>query len=309
VCVPRPNAERPPMRGTHTLDRVPTLERVPPRNTSLGNVFKPALGPGTRSAPVAHVPHGVDSDDEPPPPPPKAREDERAESPEEGQTQTRLSHAFIAPALPPIRFSMSADLSDLLRNVGGGGRPSLEQLQALADAQDGSASSGGTPPATPSSAESEALRTPASSRATTVEDGGARLKPAAVEDGESPTPTFAISFNRDAPRLLVNGQEEDDEEDQGRDAPPARALSPPETARERDMAQTRARERERERADVVTRRVQEVLTDANQRRVTHIKLDLPFVQAISDVLDQRQKEINQMKARFDGAKVSVSVSE
>jgi hypothetical protein len=73
---------------------------------------------------------------------------------------------------------------------------------------------------------------------------------------------------------------------------------------ERNVAQIRARENERKRADVVTRRVQEVLTDANQRRVTHIKLDLPFVQAISDVLDQRQKNINQMEARFDGTKVN-----
>lgn len=44
----------------------------------------------------------------------------------------RMSHAtFIAPALPPIRFSMnSADFSDLLSTVGGG-MPSLKSLDQL----------------------------------------------------------------------------------------------------------------------------------------------------------------------------------
>jgi hypothetical protein len=57
----------------------------------------------------------------------------------------------------------------------------------------------------------------------------------------------------------------------------------------------------------VARRVQEVLIDANQRGTTYITLDLSFLQAISDVLDQRQKDINHMEARFDGTTVSAVV--
>ena len=66
----------------------------------------------------------------------------------EGAQESTSIATFIAPALPPIRFSMTgADFSDMLKNVGG--MPSLKSLDHLAKlTEEGSISIPSTPPPT-----------------------------------------------------------------------------------------------------------------------------------------------------------------
>lgn len=258
----------------------------------------------------------TDNDDAPPAPPPKSgsTEDDRVGTPDEAgiTSAARTSHAtFITPALPPIRFSMSGELSDLLKNVGAGGsRPALDQLARLAEAQDGQANgkgkrSGPTDPETPSSAGSSDASASfddkrPSTAGTTVEDDDDKtvlmngLISPGMEGQESTavTPTFDIGFAR--PQIQLNGHAAPADEQ-------AKTLTPP---REREVSGSAGARGRNEKADTVGKRVQEVLADAGHRKVTHVRLDLAFVQAIADVLEQRSKEVGQMKAKIDGAKVS-----
>ncbi|KAL4249530.1 hypothetical protein ABKN59_007206 [Abortiporus biennis] len=137
-----------------------------------------------------------DSHDLPPLPPPKEdikddhsdsgmldSEDISSEmSHEESSPVERTSHAtFIAPALPPIRFSMSgADFSDLLKSVNGGQTLKMEQLAEMPEhgqkppsqtAKDSSVQSSTTKVSTPTSEitiigsnESAGLATPVKRR-------------------------------------------------------------------------------------------------------------------------------------------------
>jgi hypothetical protein len=56
-------------------------------------------------------------------------------------------------------------------------------------------------------------------------------------------------------------------------------------------------------AVLVTRRLQEVLVDANERGAQQLKLDKTFVEAILGAMELRNKAYTDMKAKFDGMKV------
>ncbi|KDQ55860.1 hypothetical protein JAAARDRAFT_133451 [Jaapia argillacea MUCL 33604] len=54
--------------------------------------------------------------------------------------------------------------------------------------------------------------------------------------------------------------------------------------------------------ELVSKRLQEVLLDANERRASHIKLDKEFVEAILSVMNRRKDEHTEMKGKLDGIK-------
>ena len=58
---------------------------------------------------------------------------------------------------------------------------------------------------------------------------------------------------------------------------------------------------------LVTRRLQEALTDANERGAQQLKLDRTFAQAILNTLEYRTKVYADLKTKFDGVKVSLLI--
>lgn len=57
-------------------------------------------------------------------------------------------------------------------------------------------------------------------------------------------------------------------------------------------------------SDIVVRRLREALQDSHDRGTSHIKLDTELVSAILALFNQRQEEYNEMKRKLDGMKVS-----
>ncbi|KAI5121576.1 hypothetical protein M0805_000755 [Coniferiporia weirii] len=57
-----------------------------------------------------------------------------------------------------------------------------------------------------------------------------------------------------------------------------------------------------EAAELVTRRLKEALTDANERSADYIKLDRAFVEAIISSLDHRREQVHEMSSKLDGMK-------
>ncbi|KAH8107975.1 RhoGAP-domain-containing protein [Cristinia sonorae] len=54
--------------------------------------------------------------------------------------------------------------------------------------------------------------------------------------------------------------------------------------------------------DLVKQRLQEAVSDANSRGVAHVKLNLEFVDAILELLDQRKQQMGDLKKKLDGFK-------
>ena len=59
---------------------------------------------------------------------------------------------------------------------------------------------------------------------------------------------------------------------------------------------------------LVTRRLQEALTDANERGAQQLKLNKTFAQAILNTLEYRTKVYADLKTKFDGVKVASSAT-
>jgi len=56
--------------------------------------------------------------------------------------------------------------------------------------------------------------------------------------------------------------------------------------------------------DLVLRRLQEVLMDANDRGIQHMKMDKGFVEAILSAMKYEQESYIHLKKKFDGIRVS-----
>lgn len=186
-------------------------------------------------------------------------------------TVEHTSHAtYIAPALPPIRFSMNtADFSELLSSVGG--LPPLRSLDNLARLTKKPTSIlPSTPP--PSAALTSATT----------------LTPSNVNTG----------FPRDsAPNNM----------DDVLQAPSIRESSPSEydtpTTDSATLQTSTGLMARQSSTDQIFQRLRETLEDAKSREIQQLKLERVFVEAIVEALESRGAEHAQMKARFDGMKV------
>ena len=261
--------------------------------------------------------------DSPPLPPPKLRPtpltlnldtDVSTVSQQDGSDESspveRTSIAtFIAPALPPIRFSMSgADFSDFLRSVGG--IPSLKSLDEIAqqeevpaksptsvitliprndvtkpptdvpgDSHDNLATSSGSAP--PSADHKKAMGTmPNMHPQFPSRDRAASESQAPSTNGTSKRQRFDSSASVDIPpsmtRITVT-------------SPSGTPVQPP------MMSETH---------DLVVRSLQEALSDAIARGSQQLRLEKGFVETILLSLEQRHKEYAELKEKLDRTKVN-----
>jgi len=253
---------------------------------------------GNRPASRATVPHSVESASEsehendeseehtisrdlPPLPPPKSpssdvsrlpesqelnRQESTSEESESSPVETTSHATFIAPALPPIRFSLTtADFADLFNSVGT--LPGGKSLHSLSEAQQHRANGEKTVINGDSRTE---LRTTINS-----ED-------AALEGGAHP------------PTSRTNGSLSSSAKVQSSTTSPEVVVTAPDSNVGRTFQQS---------SDVVLHRLQEALVDSKERGAQQMKLDITFVEAIIKAMGSRNEEFEDLKRSFDGMKV------
>ncbi|KAF9263438.1 RhoGAP-domain-containing protein [Marasmius fiardii PR-910] len=215
--------------------------------------------------------------------------DETSESSPVEQT----SHAtYIAPALPPIRFSLNgADFSDLFTSVSG--LPPLQQLAQLASVteqkQEGEDQTPITPPPTASTIARSVSETTHDRQ---LREGNPSLNSvanhsAAHTRGRSSSEARADSLKKmQAPSQLSLATI-------GSDATQI-TISPPTEADDK--------QEKYDDADLVLNRLQEVLADARDRGAQQLKLDRGFIEAIIQGMTTRKADFSELKGNLDGMK-------
>ncbi|KAF8070211.1 signal transducer [Lyophyllum atratum] len=199
---------------------------------------------------------------------------------EESPVERTSRSTFIAPALPPIRLSMtSADFSEIFSSMGG--FPSRKSLDRLAKIVEGGTGGALTPP------------------------------PTAVNFDESVTPTLQdtasnASDSSHTPRLpsppvglkdstIVESDNSVDTLNQSTTSVSTRfTLTEPESTSPTILRP--------DTSDLVTVRLQEAVTDARERGAQQLKMDRAFVEAILSTMEARRAEHQQLKSKFDGMK-------
>ncbi|KAF8973325.1 hypothetical protein BDZ97DRAFT_1780833 [Flammula alnicola] len=201
----------------------------------------------------------------------------------ESQAVERMSHTtFIAPALPPIRFSMNtADFSELLSSVGG--LPSLKSLDSLAkltkQSQEGTPS---TPPPTAASFETH------NEELTPTSGTGGEIKQRQPVDSSSSlagVPEEPSSVDQQdlvqSPSPPGSGRP-----DVASEAVPTVVIP---TARRADSD-----------PELLILKLREILNNAKEKDAQQLKVDISFVDAIVEYLEARNSEYYQLKNRLDG---------
>ncbi|EAU91294.2 signal transducer [Coprinopsis cinerea okayama7 len=281
-----------------------------PRANFASQQRRPSLGTdtyragGSRSASPAYradVPHsvesGTDTDDDgpdalPPAPPPKdprieaqAFEHRHSIDSQDGDTSLgkddysdaeieRNTHStYIAPALPPIRVSLTSDLSDFLNGK------SINDL----------ANMNGLSSATPTGTAADGLAN-IDEEALTPDTPTAEDSSVGHGSSNNHTSESLPASNASTPATTANGLQSSKSSvvSQSTVVPPTVSVTGP-----RQKASG---------ADIVTTRLREALENAKERGAQQLKLDRAFVEAILGALDQRTADLNQMKAKFDGVK-------
>ena len=224
---------------------------------------------------------------------------------------------FIAPALPPIRFSMTgADFSDMLKNVGG--VPSLKALDQLAKLSEEADCTPATPPPTAampltpgndvpphsnvqsySGVRHKVLRKPPPSVSLNGRpsiDDLTRAPPSAFDRSGSGS-QFKRSFSTENERSRNQPSNPSLNSPLPTDSNSNATLvtiTPPDSNTSRPIAS--------DSTDLVVRRLQEAYADATERGAQQLKLDKGFVEAILTAFEQRRKSLEQLKVKYDGVK-------
>ncbi|KAJ7783041.1 signal transducer [Mycena metata] len=287
----------------------------------------------------ADVPHNVESgtdteaegeshSDSPPPPPPKestqsppsrsaplgddvdaSMQVDSSDDMSESSPVEHTSHStFIAPALPPIRFSMTtADFSDLFNSAEGQKASRRQQLANISEDLNGNVPM--TPPPTASSVFSteSSLMTPTtdstftgetlSTSTRTSEDGGNAPGPRYV----SPAPRFQSLGKK--PLSAVNGNDHVTAESaRARSSSESQPQHPARVTITRADSASAVPTLNTDQASMVTLRLQEALADAQSRGAQQLKLDRGFIEAILGAMESRDLEYTNLKSKFDGIK-------
>ena len=294
------------------------------------------------------VPHGVESgtdteaessngrgsddpSDSPPRPPPKPRPeplklkidpDVSAISQQDGSDESspveRISTAtFIAPALPPIRFSMSgADFSDFLRSVGG--IPSLKSLDEIAQQEE-------APPRTPTSIitlipQDDAGKSPTDPAGAppgnSTGSGSAAPSPSA-DDTEAtdavpnmtqqfPNRGRAASESQAPPSHGAPKRERLDSNSSLNIIPSPSQPSPTLITVTSPAGNSVPSPFTNETHELVIRRLHEALSDANARGSQLLRFEKAFVETILISLEQRHREYVEVKDKYDKTKVNIA---
>ncbi|EKM54604.1 uncharacterized protein PHACADRAFT_258574 [Phanerochaete carnosa HHB-10118-sp] len=220
------------------------------------------------------------------------------------------SHStFIAPALPPIRFSMGgADFAELLKSVGG--PDGLKAFDKLTEDQ---------VPATPPPSAAQPF-TPTSAKDLSADATPVRRREPPISRSQSPH-SIAVSSPSEAGLRPPMQRSQSSEPHDGRAVPrPPRYDDQTVYKRERvgsnaslppngkaiitltTPENTTSSIGRPDTADLVRRRLQEALNETTERGAAYVKLDPEFIGAIVMLLNQRQEEFVDMKRRLDGMK-------
>jgi hypothetical protein len=272
--------------------------------------------------------------------------EENSDVSEGSAVEERMSHTtFIAPALPPIRFSMTGnDFSDLL-GAGGSSLKNLERLAKLSEDRDEAtealpqakidSSDSGMSDTQHSPADDDrtaVLGTPVPRYKTPDEHRDQHVtsvlvpptshhtlpkRSNTVNAPHSPISQSNISGNPDRsssdsnhPSNMSNISHfssfaSDDSHEISLNSDTSMS-SHAGGARITVTGPNSAipRHTRHDMPDLVQRRLQEALSDANERGVQQLKLDKSFVLAILSTIEQRNQENAFLKTKFDGMKVS-----
>lgn len=224
---------------------------------------------------------------------------------------------FIAPALPPIRFSMSGgDFSDFLKSVGG--IPSLKSLDEIAQQEE-------APPKSPTSINTLIPQDNVGKPSTDVTDappGNSNTSSGSVAPSSSADDTEATDTVPNMSHLFIP---------RGRAASESQA-SPSHGTPKRERVDSNASLNitpstshhsttritvtsptdgsvpspvASETHSLVIRRLQEALSDANARGLQQLRFEKLFVEAILISLEQRFREHAELKDKYDRTKVTL----
>jgi hypothetical protein len=269
--------------------------------------------------------------------------EENSDVSEGSAVEERMSHTtFIAPALPPIRFSMTGnDFSDLL-GAGGSSLKNLERLAKLSEDRDEATealpqaqidnSDSGMNDMQHSPADDDrtaVLGTPVPRYKTPDELRGQHVTsivvpptshhtlPKRSNTVNAPISQSNISGNRDRSssdsnhpsNTSINSHLSSFASDDSHETSLNSHTSMSSHAGGALITVTRSdsaipRHQRHDMPDLVQRRLQEALSDANERGIQQLKLDKSFVLAILSTIEQRNQENAVLKAKFDGMKVS-----
>lgn len=270
----------------------PSNLRSQQRSSGTSNFSLDAYQSGSRSASPAYradVPHSVESgtDTEPesdvkrgalstlppalPPKDPTARtpSDQRIEDDsdcESSPVERIRTSTFIAPALPPIRFSLNpAEFSDLLNSVNHN-NPRAEVAQAQQKATGLSAATTAPGSGTTYGTPDDGLSQPATPTADSL-NGHASSNGLYQANGIQ-----AVKSSQSSVKTQIT-------------------ITPSPTAPSRSP-------------DLVTARLKEALDDAKDRNAQQLKVDRAFLEAILHTLESKNGEAIQMKGKLDGMRVS-----
>nr|GAT57619.1 signal transducer [Mycena chlorophos] len=287
---------------------------------------------GSRQADVPHsIESGTDTDDgdgnvstdSPPPPPPKeskpsgltaspklavssledsdisiAYQLDSSDEMSESSPVERTSHStYIAPALPPIRISMTtSDFAELFKaSDDPKPRPLVEISEDLSDHVPT------TPPPTATSIYSATdTLTPTSDATFTVDSHSTR----ATSEESTPAPRFVSP----APRLQSLGRAKALADEESAEAGRLRSSSESHT-REPTTRVTLTRSGSAtaslgsdDQSNVVVLRLREALADARDRGAQQLKFDRAFVEAILGAMEAKDAESSGLKSKLDGFK-------
>jgi hypothetical protein len=275
-----------------------SLSPIGPHYSSNRSSFASRPTSPSRSPSPAHhadVPKGVDSDTDAetsdtahvlaPAPPPKDEKHSKAlhaytpsemspdmttgdlseyavdESPVE-----QTSHStFIAPALPPIRFSMNnADFSELLDSVNG-----LPALKPDNQAKRGKESQGSVPSTTPPTAMSISIPKPPS---------GERLSAMSTGNEEQVNPTMTLT------------PVQDDATDSTVVIDQSPEVNKVQTAKQLEL-------------DNILRRLRGSINSAKDRGARQVQVDINFADTVIELLESRDTAFCRLKTKLDGMNV------
>jgi len=213
---------------------------------------------------------------------------------------------FIAPALPPIRFSMSgSDFSDFLKSVGG--VPPLKSLDEISEVAKDSSKRSLTstaaansnslprnykPPAQLPHPESSLLPVANTMKEAleakdTVPNMIREFPSRGRAGSESPSPTLAYGHERK--RVDSNTS---------LNIMPSTmriTLTTPESTTPTPVLG--------ESYELVVKRLQEALADANEKGLQQVKFEKAFMEATLLAMEQKRMDCNELRARYDGTKV------
>ncbi|KAJ3984949.1 hypothetical protein F5890DRAFT_1410480 [Lentinula detonsa] len=198
--------------------------------------------------------------------------DAEMEAKENGEESgNRATATFIAPALPPIRFSLNAaDFSDLFTSVGGN-MNSFKNLDTVAETLD---SEKKLWDATPSTPPPSAASVQPNTMSQTLNVQSVRLTP--DSPGPEPVSLYALMPNRNQSSTSVHS-----------------SVHEPTSGEMKELTSA---------ADIVLQRLQDVLADATDRGAQQMKLDRGFVEAIVAAMATRKTEYMEARKQIDSMK-------